>query len=300
MGRAISKEALTVYDKPFFINELLAAIQPETISPDVFDEMVEESRVYDLSTILTAMTRQIDNSGLVPNLIGVYDDPQEVLEYLMNLGHAQLQKIARFEPDLRTEIFETLKGHHYATLRALLALDDCQREVIGQLAELRRESSLAMAVRQATEEALKELYRQPEKIYSPTFDEVICYEDRESLYQGIPRICYPRRIEDGAVVEVWQFFVMPDIHFIHLPKPFHTHTVGHILSRITPKIYQRKLTDPASYDPRTPSGFIGLLGKVGGAFPRFVAKQIKKNEKIRKQKLQEQEIAATLIDLISY
>lgn len=300
MDRAISREAQTVYNKPFFINELLAAITPETIPPDVFDEMVEESRIYDLSTILTAMTRQIDNSGVVPNLIGVYDDPQDILEFLMNLGHSQLLKIARYEPELQNEMFETLKGSNYATLRALLALDDCQREVIGQLAGIRRDSPLAQALRQATEEALKELYRKPEKLYSPTFDDVIHYEDRESLYQGIPRICYPRRIEHGAVVEVWQFFVMPDINFIRLPKPFHAYNVGHILSRITPKIYQRKLTDASSYDPQSPSGFIGLLGKVGGAFPRFIAKQVKKNEQIRKQLMQEQEVAAALLDLLAH
>jgi hypothetical protein len=65
-------QALTVYKKPFFVNELLKIIQPEAITPEIFADMVDESKVHEFNTILTAMTRQIDRSGVVPNLAGVY------------------------------------------------------------------------------------------------------------------------------------------------------------------------------------------------------------------------------------
>jgi hypothetical protein len=290
---------MTVYNKPFFVNELLRIIQPGSITPKMFAEMVKESRSYDVNTILTAMTRQIDYSGVVPNLAGIYNDPQDVFEALVNLGHVQLLKIAQFDPELQMEIFETLKGEQGTTLRALLVLDECQREVIGRLIQDRQRSPLALALRQAAEEALKELYKTSQNLDSPMFDEVISLDDRCVLYSGEPRICYPKHVYAGGVVEVWQFFFMPVIREIRLQRPFERHTAGEILERITPKVYQRGCVDDTTYNPRTPSGFMGLLGKVGGALPRLIARQVKKNEQIREQVMREEETSAALQELFS-
>jgi hypothetical protein len=208
-------------------------------------------------------------------------------------------EIAQFDPEMQKEIFETLKGKQGMTLRALLVLDECQAEVIGHLNRVRKQSPLALALRQATEEALKELYKYPEKLQSPMFDEVISLEDRCEIYTGVPHICYPKRVYQGKVVEVWQFFFMPKIGEVRLHAPFEKHTVGEILEKITPKVYQRACVDDSRYDPRTPSGFMGLLGKVGGALPRLIAKQVKKDEQLREQVMREEEISTALYELFS-
>ncbi len=290
---------ITVYNKPFFVNELLKIIQPGSITPEMFAEMVKESRPFDLNTILTAMTRQIDYSGVVPNLAGMYEDPQDVFEVLVNLGHIQLLKIAEFDPEMQMEIFDTLKGDQDTTLRALLVLDECQREVIGRLSQERQQSPLALALREATEEALKELYKRTENLYSSTFDEIISLSDRSVIYTGQPRIAYPKHVYAGGVVEVWQFFFMPELWEIRLHRPFERNTVGSILDRITPKMYKRGCVDDTTYNPRTPSGFMGLLGKVGGALPRLIARQVKKNEEIKQQVMREEAVSTALHELFS-
>ncbi len=288
-------DRLAVYNKPFFVNELLAAIYPECITHGMFDEMVKDSRVYDLSTILTAMTRQIDISGFTPNLAGIFKNPQEVLEFMANLGHAQLLKISKWDLETQTEIFNTLKGTR-CTLRALLILDESQREVISQFVQIRQRSKLALAVRLVTEDSLRDLYRNPLKLRSYMFDKAICFHDRSPLYQREPRICYPKRVKDGAVVEVWQLFYMPMLGRIRLPESFGRFTVKQVLSAITPDIYRRGMKEDFNFDPCTPLGFMGLLGKVGGALPRLIAGQVRKNVQFKEKVFQEQELARSLYE----
>jgi len=289
----------TVFNKPFFVNELLAAIRPDVITPGMFEAMVQESRAFDLNTILTAVTRQTDVTGLVPNLAGRYDDAQDVLEELMNLAHTQLMKIARLDGDLQTEIYATLKGTPQTTLRALLVLDEMQGEIIQHLLLLRQQSPLAMAIRQASERALRSLYHKPLDLVSAIFDGVIGYEDRLQLQQGEPRICYRKRVSEGAVVEVWQYFFMPKIDEIQPAEPFGHFTAGQVVQRITPHVFLRKLVDDSRFDPRTPVGYMGLIGKVGGAFPRLIAQQVKENAAHREQVMREQEVARVLYELFS-
>lgn len=292
--------AVTVYDKPFFVNELLDAIHPEKITPNVFKELVNESRVYDLSAILTATTRQIDVSGLVPNFAGVYDNPEDVLEALMELGHLQLLKIHQYDQELQDEIFSTIEGGAFNSFRALLILDQCQYEVIQELTNLRHSSPLAMAIRKSTEEALKNLYRDPFRLRSPMFDEVIHLGDRLCIYEGEPRICYPHRVVNGAVVEVWQFFIMPKIKNIRLPAEYQFKSVGDIIESITPRVFKRDYNNIQRFDPRTPSGFIGLLGKVGGALPRLIARQVKRNKQLRALMMDEEALTAELFELFTH
>jgi hypothetical protein len=289
----------TVFNKPFFVNELLAAIRPDVITPQMFEAMVRESRAFDLNTMLTAVTRQIDVTGLVPNLAGIFEDAQDVLEELTNLGHFQLMKIGRLDADLQTEVYATLKGTPQTSLRALLVLDEIQGEIIQHLLQLRQLSHLAMAIRQATEAALRSLYQQPIDLGSATFDGLVGYEDRLQLQQGEPRICYRKRVSEGAVVEVWQYFFMPKIGEIQLANPFGNSTVGRVVQSITPHVFLRKFVDDSRFDPRTPVGFIGLVGKVGGAFPRLIARQVKENAVYREQVMHEQEAARVLYELYS-
>jgi hypothetical protein len=299
MMRALTETGvMTVYNKPPFVNEILDAIQPEGISLRSFTDLVKESRVYDLSTILTAMIREIDLTGLLPNLAGVYTDPQEVLEALVNLGHEQLLKIHPLDPDLKEEVFTALQGGR-CTLRALLVLNERQREVIAHLSHVRQGSPMAQAFRQATEKALRDLYHHPDKLVSDMFSKVISYQDLSVLYRDEPHICYSPRIHNDSVAEVWQFFFMPRLERIHLPASFHRFTVAGILDQMTPHTFSRKYNDDQHFDPRTPTGFIGLLGKVGGALPRLLVAQAEKNELLRKRLALENEIADSMYGLFS-
>ncbi len=288
----------SVYNNPPLVNEILDEMRPDGITPRTFARMVEDSREFDLGTILTAMTRQIDLSGLIPNLVGTCDDPQDTLEILANLGHAQLMEICHLDVGLQVEVFAALKGGR-CTLRALLALDECQHAVIDCLSSYRQRSPLAQAFRQATETALRELYHHPEKMVSDIFDRVISYRDLRVLYQGVPRICYTSRLRNGILAEVWQYFFIPRLERVRLPAPYQALTTAGILERITPHIYNRRLSDDRRFDPHTPTGFIGLLGKVGGALPRLLVRQAEKNELLRKQRASEYELAENLYGLFS-
>lgn len=292
-----SVQVRTVYNKPFFVNELLRILHPNEITPQVFAEIVKDSRPYDLNTILTAMTRQIDHSGLVPYMAGAYDDPQDVMEVLLNFGHQQLVRISRLEPDLQIEVFETLKGDHETSLRALLILDECHEEVIHHLEPVLHQSLLAQTLRKSAEKSLRALYSTPAKVESAMFDRVVSYDDRSALYSGEPHISYPKHVYEGAVVEVWQFFFMPSIDQIRMMTPFDEHFVGEQVQKITPKIFRRGMVNDNDYNPRTPSGFIGLLGKVGGALPRLIARQVKKNEQLHERVMREEAISNWLYDL---
>lgn len=66
MANTGGTEIFTVYNKPPFINEILSVIKPETLSVRDFKRLIEESSIYDVNTMLTAMTREMDVSGLVP------------------------------------------------------------------------------------------------------------------------------------------------------------------------------------------------------------------------------------------
>jgi hypothetical protein len=291
-------QVLTVYNKPFFVNELLRILQPNEISPKVFTEMVSDSRPYDQNTILTAMNRQIDNSGLVPCLAGTYEDPQDVLEALLNFGHQQLIRISRLDPEMQIEVFETLKGDHETSLRALMILDECHEEVIHHLDLVKQRSPLAQAIDAGAKKALVDLYMNPKNVASPMFDDVVAYQDRSVMYAGEPHISYPKHMYEGAVVEVWQFFFMPAVDHISLAEPFSRHCVGEELRKITPKVFRRGIINDNDYNPRTPAGFIGLLGKVGGALPKLIARQVKKNAVLHERVMREEAISSWLYDLL--
>lgn len=290
-------EALTVYNKPFFVNELLAAIHPDRISPKLFEGMVHEAGVYDLSTILTAMIRQIDVSGMTSYFAGRTEDPQYVLEVLADLGHRQLKEIYLLDPELQLEIFDTLSGNDSTTLRALLILDESHREVIQELHEASQQANLAATIQSADEHALRDLYMRPEKLAALPFDRIIRYEVRSPLYQKEPRICYPLRVIGGYVVEVWQYFFMPNVWDIHLPAPDEALKVGGVLDRITPNVYKRGSINAIKLEPHTPVGYMGLLGKVGGALPRLIARQVRRNKQAHDQAMREEEIASLLNEL---
>jgi hypothetical protein len=299
MDEIKTAEVLTVFKKPFFVNELLAAIRPDVITPGMFEEMVKRSREFDVHTILTAMTRQVDISGIIPNLAGMYNNPQDILEVLTNQGHLQLLKISNMDQDLQNEIFETLKGSHRTTLRALLVLNDCQREIVHYFTHIREQSPLATAIRMANQEALEDLYSHPKRLHSKTFDQVIAIQCRKEIFNGKPFVCYPAQIFEGAVVEVWKYFFMPNIYQIPLPKPYRGQTVGEIMESLTPHIYRRQVCDEPKLEPQTPSGFMGLLGKVGGALPRQIAMQVNKNEEIKQKVMREEETARDLYDFFT-
>jgi hypothetical protein len=101
------------------------------------------------------------------------------------------------------------------------------------------------------------------------------------------------------VNEVWQYYFLPDSYQISLPLPYRSLTVGSVLEEITPEIYKRVDGNEMIFDPRTPSGFMGLLGKVGGAMPRLIARQIKADEHLLKRVMREEEVSGVLYELFT-
>jgi hypothetical protein len=298
MGEPAELHFVTIYNKPPFINEILKEYAPAKLSQRVIEGLIKEAEPYDLGSIMTALSRRMDTSGFVPDLAGIYSNPQDVLEYLTEQGHEQLMFIAKQDPDLQDEIFETLNGSGFS-LRALLLLDKIQQNVVYQLQEMRHSSSLAQALRHVNEQALRELYSHPERLISAVFDRVVSLEERSRLKRGEPLICYQVQSREEAVNEVWQYYFLPDAYQISLPLPYRSLTVGSVLEEITPEIYKRVDGNEMIFDPRTPSGFMGLLGKVGGAMPRLIARQIKADEHLLKRVMREEEVSGVLYELFT-
>jgi len=288
----------TVYNKPPFVNEILNAIKPDSLSITDFRKLIEESSKYDINTMLTAMTREVDISGLVPNLAGSCGDAEEVLKFLTEIGHKHLLTIKSLERDIRIEVLETLTGSDFS-LRAMLILDEIQRDVIGQLLPIRQKWPMATAVRQASEASLRELYKTPIKIHSDVFDKAILLNEREVLKRGEPRICYPSVVVDGGVLEVWQYFQLPRLENIILPGHFNKFSMRQVLENITPKFYIKDSSYDDRYDPESPVGFMGLLGNVGNALPRMFVTQIKKNSRLNEMIQKDNVISRSLYELFT-
>jgi hypothetical protein len=270
----------TVFNKPPYVNEILYELKPDALSARDFRLLVAEASGYDINTMLTYMTRELDVSGLVPNLAGVCASPQEVLKVMAEIGHEQLLQIRGLEPALRREVMDALIGTD-CSLRALLVLDDAQRAVVAQLLTYRRGSELALAVRQAMEDHLRQLYRSPIKIRSEVFDWALTVDALDAQMHGIPRICYPYRAAGGDVREVWQYFHLPRLEFIHLGGHFSHLTVREVLAGLTPDFYLRGSKYDDHFDPASPVGFMGLLGKVGGTLPRMVVERVRRDSRIQ-------------------
>jgi len=259
---------------------------------------VEESSIYDVNTMLTAMTREMDVSGLVPNLAGSCNDPQEVLKVMTDIGHKQLMTLSNMGKEIQIEVQETLTGRDFS-MRAMVILDEIQKNVIDELTAIRQKSPLALAVRQATEVALRLLYKSPTKIHSEIFDKAIRLDERDVLEHGEPRISYPRLVIDGNIHEVWQYFQIPHVEKVRLPGHFSKLTVGQVLECITPEFYIRDSRYDDRYDPESPVGFMGLLGKVGNALPRLILAQVKRNNRIKEMVLREDAVARALYELFT-
>jgi hypothetical protein len=298
MANTGGTEIFTVYNKPPFINEILSVIKPETLSVRDFNRLIEESSIYDVNAMLTAMTREMDVSGLVPNLVGTCNDPQETLKVLTDISHKQLMSINEMEPEIQQEVRETLTGRDFS-MRAIVILDEIQKNVIADLTAIRQKSPLALAVRQASDDALRQLYKSPIKIRSEIFDKAIRMEERDVLEHGVPRISYPRHVVDGDVVEVWQYYQIPHVQKVRLTGHFGKLTVGQVLESITPEFYIRDSRYDDRYDPESPVGFLGLLGKVGNALVRLIITQVKRNSRIKEMVLQEDAMARALYELFT-
>jgi hypothetical protein len=291
-------EEYTVYNKPPFVNEILAAIRPETLNEKEFISMVHASAVYDVNTMMMTMTREYDVSGMVPNLVGVCKGPQEVLKIFTEIAHSRLSTLSNMGMDIYNEVMETLAGSSFS-MRALVILDDIQRDVISRMLIYRQSSELAMSTRQAMEDSLRLLYLTPIKIRSEIFDQALRLGELERQWQGIPRICYPRLVNNGEVQEVWQYFHLPRLEYIHLSEHSHKLTVLQELNSLTPDFYIRDSSYDDHYDPESPVGFMGLLGKIGNALPRMVVEQVKRNSRIKANVLKEDAVSSALYELFT-
>jgi len=291
-------EEYTVYNKPPYINEILTVIRPKNLNEQEFTALIRASSIYDINTMMMTMTREYDVSGMVPNLVGVCKGPQEVLKVYTDIAHSQLTVLANEGRDIYNEVVQTLTGQDFS-IRALVILDDIQRNVISRMLTYRQSSDLALATRQAMEDALRKLYSTPVKIRSEIFDKALRLGELDGQWQGVPNICYPRLIQNGEVREVWQYYHLPRVEFIRLPGHQQKLTVMQELKILTPDFYIRDSSYDDHYDPESPIGFMGLLGKIGNALPRMVVELLKRNDQITRQVLREDEVSNVLYELFT-
>ncbi len=298
MANARGSDVYTVYNRPPFINGLLTAIKPSAIPLQVFNTMVDQSAIFDVNTMLTDMTREKDVSGLVPNLAGICIDYKDSFKMLTDIGHRELLALSKLEKEIQTEVFDTLLERDFS-LRAILILDEIQKNVVGKLKKIRESSPLAKAIRDASEAALLDLYKSPKRLRSSIFDKAIQPKDRSILLKGEPRIAYPKLVVDGNVLEVWQYFHIPRVENIKLTGNFSKFTVGQILDKLTPEYYYRESGKIDRFDPESPADFMGLLGKVGNAIPRLIIADIRRNERIQDMVMKEDAVARALYELFT-
>jgi hypothetical protein len=200
--------------------------------------------------------------------------------------------------EIQIEIFDTLLERDFS-LRAVLILDDIQKKVVAELTKIRESSSLAIALRDASQEALIDLYKSPKRLRSSIFDKAIQAVDRSILLKGNPRIAYPKLVVDGDVLEVWQYFHIPRVENVKLKGNYSKFSVGQILDAITPEYYYRESGKIDRFDPESPADFMGLLGKVGNAIPRLIIADIKRNQKINDLVMQEDAVARAMYELFT-
>lgn len=284
--------------EPPFVNHLLYAIRPVEISLKRFLAIAEEARPYEEGAMLTTMTRTIDRTGLIPNFIGSAKSPEKVYGQLMHLANAQLRKIREYgkiSPEVPQEIFDALQGGR-ATLRSVLLLDSLQEDIIREVTEVRNCSPLALAVRRVNRQALTDLYQDRQQFMAR--GGFLSEVNRIKLRSGEPRICYIPTVRDGAVVFVQQYFIYPRLSSVSLGGEFGAQTVADLLAEITPDCFKRKHQNSFVYDAQTPEGFMGLLGKVAGALPHFLAKWIKQDEGMMRRVMEERESRELVVDML--
>jgi hypothetical protein len=284
-----------------FILAIPPGLSVEEISP-----IIDKSHKFDIPTILTAMTGQVDMSGLAPNFAGVdrsllnpnfvkaTSNAQDVLLELIKLGGEKLLEIGEYPNDIKAEIFVAL-GSGKCTLRALNILDQVQGEIIARLRSIRETSPIALAIRQANEKALYNLYANPENrrlIISHLNPQAVglknIYAELDHYYSQ-PRIVYTiLKGPDGRASHVNYAYYLPNIFKVRLGKDFRNASVGELVETITPDIYRKFEGENIQFDPKSPWGFIALLRDFGTPFLRIIADQIKASEDLRKKVVSEQ------------
>ncbi len=214
---------------------------------------------------------------------------------LIKLGAEKLFEIKEYPFDIQAEIFDALGGGK-CSLRALSILDQIQGDIITRLRLIRDTSPIALAIRQANEKALYDLYANPDNrrlIISHLNPQAVglrsIFAELEKNYPGQPRIMYTiSKIPEGRVSHVSYSYYMPNIFKVRLGKDFHNASVGELVETITPDIYRKFVGEHIQFDPKTPWGFIALLKDFGTPLARIIADQIKVDENFRKKVLLEQ------------
>jgi hypothetical protein len=203
----------------------------------------------------------------------------------------------------KVKIFEALGGGK-CTLRALSVLDQIQGDIITRLRSIRDTSPIALAIRQANEKALYDLYANPNNrrlMISHLNPQAVGLKNilaELDHYYSQPKILYTiSKGPEGRVSHINYTYYMPNIFKVRIGKDFRNASAGELVEYITPDIYRKFEGENIQFDPKTPWGFIALLKDFGTPFPRIVADQIKADENLRKKVLSEQ---ANLDAIINY
>ena len=259
---------------------------PPGLSIEEVKPIIDRSHRFDIPPMLTAMISQVDASGLTPNFVGVDRsllnsdfrkaacNAQDVILELIKLGQEKLFEIREYPIDLQVEIFDTLDGGK-CTLRALSILDQFQGDIITRLRLIRKTSPIALAIRQANEKSLYDLYANPDNrrvIISQLNPHTVGHKNiRDCLeeYFSQPRITYTASNgPEGRVSHISYTFYMPNLFKVRLGKDFHHASVGELVENITPDIYRKYEGENIHFDPETPLGFIALFKRFWRTVPK--------------------------------
>lgn len=232
---AVGKNLLEYHATLPFVSEL-ADLLPHGITKQMHRQLVIDSVGYNNPFLATQMTRQIDLSGLVPNVADVCNTPDEVLAILNPLATEQIQLIK--QDPLREIIFKTLEGTSTSPM-ALKWLDTSLGKIINALRSKRGPISLRM--QQGAYDALK--VSGGTIVYYPT------YEDGHT----------------GKVDYVTCAYLCPPL----------SKESAQILQTLTPALLKRGSYEFSQHYPVTePIGYLRQIGIVGWPYLRSLIDNI--------------------------
>lgn len=148
-----------------FVEQLISQL-PDGISQTLEMELEKRSRAHNLSYLATQITRIIDRSGLVPNIVDACESKNDAEDILLQLAATKLADINALGEKKHYDILQTLQDGS-CTPNALVTLDRMFGEMIGVLKLLR--GSKSEQLRTINQELIDK--KQVQILYYPSFIE---------------------------------------------------------------------------------------------------------------------------------
>ncbi|MFH0749698.1 MAG: hypothetical protein V1917_02150 [Candidatus Gottesmanbacteria bacterium] len=238
----ITPKDLVVFrtEKVPFVEQLISSL-PGGITKNACQDIERTSHLHDESYIATQITRQVDRSGLIPNLADVAGTPEDVFDILHPIGAHAIETINALPDALKSNVFSAL-NQQTCTPDVLVWLNAMFGNIVEPLKKYRGEKS----------EKLRAIAIQT--IYS-----------QHGYDKNKPLITLHSVFDNDAKLDyVNQTYEIPRIT---------EEAKQHILT-ITPDFLQRDRDE--DHPVNTPRGFLQKIGLIGVPFTRELAKYAKK------------------------